>query len=62
MRGSSSTGLIEYWWCDTLFMSPPAFIKLANITGDRKYQVFAHQSWMETYELLYDLEEPALLS
>ncbi len=49
--------VIEYWWCDLLFMSPPAFVKLSSITGDPGYADFAHGKWLETYALLYDAEE-----
>ncbi len=50
-------GLIEYWWCDTLFMSPPAFAKLARITGDDSYLAFMHRAWVETYDELYEPED-----
>jgi rhamnogalacturonyl hydrolase YesR len=50
-------GVIEYWWCDALFMSPPALAKLARITGDDRYLAFMHQAWAETYDELYDSED-----
>jgi unsaturated rhamnogalacturonyl hydrolase len=50
-------GIIEYWWCDALFMSPPAFARLASITADDRYLIFMHRAWAETYDKLYDGEE-----
>jgi rhamnogalacturonyl hydrolase YesR len=49
-------GLIEYWWCDALFMSPPALARLAGISGDNRYLAFMHRAWAETYDELYDSE------
>ena len=29
---------LEHWtWCDALFMAPPVYMKLYNITGDKKF-------------------------
>jgi rhamnogalacturonyl hydrolase YesR len=50
-------GLSEYWWCDALFMSPPALARLAGITADDRYLTFMHRAWAETYDELYDAEE-----
>ncbi len=46
--------VIDYWWCDALFMSPPALAMLAAATGDGKYLDFMERLWREAYELLYD--------
>jgi rhamnogalacturonyl hydrolase YesR len=48
---------IDYWWCDALFMSPPALAKLAEATGEEKYLVFLDRLWREAHRLLYDQEE-----
>ncbi len=45
---------IDFWWCDALFMSPPALAKLANATGETKYLDFMDRLWRETHDLLYD--------
>ncbi|MCP4203679.1 MAG: glycoside hydrolase family 88 protein [bacterium] len=45
---------IDYWWCDALFMSPPALAKLARATGDARYLDFMDRLWREAYDLLYD--------
>jgi rhamnogalacturonyl hydrolase YesR len=48
---------IDYWWCDALFMSPPAIAKLAAVTGESRYLEFMDRLWRETYRLLYDPAE-----
>ncbi|TNE52935.1 MAG: hypothetical protein EP344_15290 [Bacteroidetes bacterium] len=48
----------ERWsWCDALFMAPPVYVKLAGITGDRKYLAFMDREFRATYDFLYDKEE-----
>lgn len=48
---------ITWWWCDALFMAPPAFVKMWKATGDQRYLDRSHQLYMECYNLLYDEEE-----
>lgn len=48
---------ITWWWCDALFMAPPALVKLSNVTGDKKYMEHCDKLWHECYNLLYDNEE-----
>lgn len=49
---------LERWsWCDALFMAPPVYVKMANITGDEKYLEFMDQEYKATYDFLYDKEE-----
>ncbi len=49
---------LERWsWCDALFMAPPVYVKMANITGDDKYLSFMDQEFKATYDFLYDQEE-----
>jgi rhamnogalacturonyl hydrolase YesR len=48
----------ERWsWCDALFMSPPAWLRLWQATGDRRYLDFAVEEWWVTSDYLYDREE-----
>ena len=48
----------ELWsWCDALFMSPPAWLRLAKATGDQRYRDFAVSEWWRTSDYLYDTEE-----
>lgn len=46
-----------WWWCDALFMAPPALVKLSMTTGDKKYMYKSDELFHETYNLLYDKEE-----
>ncbi len=49
--------VIRWWWCDALFMGPPAMVKLGNATGNDSYLAYSDQLFKECYELLYDKEE-----
>ena len=44
-------------WCDALFMSPPVWAKLYNITGERKYLDFMMGEFQATTDFLFDKEE-----
>ena len=48
---------ITWWWCDALFMAPPAMVKLSKTTGDNKYMERSDKLFHECYDLLYDKEE-----
>ena len=48
---------MRYWWCDALFMGPPAWMRLSAVTGEKKYLDFAIQEWKATSAYLYDKEE-----
>ena len=43
-----------WWWCDALFMAPPVWAKLAEITGDKAYLDRMDRGWWVTSNLLYD--------
>ena len=48
----------ELWaWCDALFMGPPAWVRLASVTGDARYRNFAITNWWLTSDYLYDQDE-----
>lgn len=54
----SNPQTLERWsWCDALFMAPPVYAKMANITGDPNYWVFMDQEFKVTYDFLYDQDE-----
>ena len=37
---------LEHWtWCDALFMAPPVYMKLYNITGDKKFIRFMDKEY-----------------
>jgi len=53
-----STDCLRRWcWCDALFMSPPAWLELAQQTGDKRYVDFAMSEFWATTDFLYDPAE-----
>jgi rhamnogalacturonyl hydrolase YesR len=46
-----------WWWCDALFMAPPAMAKLSALTGDHRYIEKMNHEWQLTTEHLYDPTE-----
>lgn len=49
---------LDRWnWCDALFMSPPVWAKLYNLTEDRKYLDFMVTEFKATTDFLFDQEE-----
>ena len=48
---------IVWWWCDALFMAPPAWARMYAATGDRKYIGYLDEEWAKTSDLLYDKQE-----
>jgi rhamnogalacturonyl hydrolase YesR len=44
-------------WCDALFMSPPAWLRLWRATDDRRYLDFAVTEWWVTSDYLYSPED-----
>ncbi len=49
--------VISWWWCDALFMAPPAMVKLGIATGNDSYLKYSDRLFRETCALLYDKEE-----
>lgn len=47
----------RWCWADALFMGPPVWIHLANITGNQDYMKFANDEFWETANLLWDKED-----
>jgi len=53
-----SKGALDRWsWCDSLFMSPPALVRLFVSTGNKRYLDFMSREWWITTDFLYDKEE-----
>ena len=48
---------IPWWWCDALFMAPPAWARMYAATGDHKYIDYLNAQWQRTYDLLYNQQE-----
>lgn len=49
---------LERWtWCDALFMSPPIWAKLSQITGDDRYVDWMVEEYKATTDHLWDPEE-----
>ena len=44
-------------WCDALFMSPPVWAKLYNITKEKKYLDFMIKEYKATTDFLFDKNE-----
>jgi unsaturated rhamnogalacturonyl hydrolase len=43
-----------WWWCDALFMAPPVWSALSQITRDQQYLDYMNREWWITSKLLYD--------
>jgi unsaturated rhamnogalacturonyl hydrolase len=48
---------VNWWWCDALYMAPPAMARLAAATGNRKYLECMNTMWWDVVGNLYDKEE-----
>lgn len=48
---------ITWWWCDALFMAPPAMAKLSKTLQDPSYLVWSDTLFRQTCRLLYNEEE-----
>ena len=44
-------------WCDSLFMAPPAWLRLYAATGDVRYLELAVNHWWRSSDYLYDKKE-----
>jgi rhamnogalacturonyl hydrolase YesR len=53
---SEGTCQRRWCWCDALFMAPPAWAMLSNLTGDAKYRDYMLQEYFATKDYLYDEE------
>jgi rhamnogalacturonyl hydrolase YesR len=48
---------ITWWWCDALFMAPPAIVKLGITLKDPSYLALSDSLFKQTYNLLYSKED-----
>ncbi|WP_257285187.1 glycoside hydrolase family 105 protein [Endozoicomonas sp. SESOKO1] len=49
-------GREDWWWCDSLFMAPPAFAMLTELTGEPKYLDAMNTLWWDSVDHLLDPE------
>ena len=53
-----STECLRRWcWCDALFMSPPAWVELSQMSGNPRYADFAMEEFWVATDFLYDPAE-----
>ncbi len=57
IRLPDTEGAPVWWWCDALFMSPPAWTDLTKVTGDPGYRAYAMREWAITNTVLWDDQE-----
>jgi rhamnogalacturonyl hydrolase YesR len=57
LMANPKPGRVDWWWCDALFMAPPALARLSALTGERKYLDFMNTMWWDCTEFLYDQEQ-----
>jgi unsaturated rhamnogalacturonyl hydrolase len=57
MRQAAGQTDLLWWWCDALFMAPPAWARLYRVTGDRAYLDYMNREWWRTSGKLYDAQE-----
>lgn len=50
-------GREEWWWCDSLYMAPPVFVRMSQITGDRKYLDYADRQFWDVNTFLYSKKD-----
>lgn len=51
----SNASTLDHWtWCDALFMAPPVYLQMYNITGNKKYIQFMDKEYKATYDYLFD--------
>ncbi|MGZ4789004.1 MAG: glycoside hydrolase family 88/105 protein, partial [Terriglobales bacterium] len=46
-----------WWWCDALFMAPPAWARMYKVSGDRAFLDHMDRDWWLTSSKLYDPQE-----
>jgi unsaturated rhamnogalacturonyl hydrolase len=58
-RGPSEPPKVQFpwWWCDALFMAPPAWARMYKATGDVTYLDYMSREWWATSGRLYDRRE-----
>ncbi len=59
LRGPKDPAKIQlpWYWCDALFMAPPAWVRMYKATGDMAYLDYMDREWWATSGRLYDHHE-----
>ncbi len=59
MRGPEEPPKVQlpWWWCDALFMAPPAWAAMYKATGNIAYFDYLDREWWATSGRLYDRQE-----
>lgn len=57
MHIKAQNGSDRWSWCDALFMAPPVYAQLANVTGDNTYREFMNREFYASARLLFDAAE-----
>lgn len=57
LSDTRNTSRLTFYWCDALFMAPPAMARMSAISKDRKYLDATDGEFWRTTELLYDKKE-----
>ncbi|HEY4302212.1 MAG TPA: pectinesterase family protein [Candidatus Didemnitutus sp.] len=47
-------GRVDWWWCDALFMGPPALARLSEATGDPRYRELMHRMYWDSVDFLFE--------
>ena len=56
-RGFGNSPVYSWNWCDALYMAPITFLRMYNITGDKKYLDYMNQEFKWTTDRLYSKED-----
>lgn len=46
-------GREDWWWCDALFMEPPVWVRLANISNDDRYYRIMDEKFWDATDFLF---------
>lgn len=58
VRFEDNVNNMEWWtWCDALYMAPPSFALMSDITGDLIYLKYADVQWWKTSDYLYSKDD-----
>ncbi len=53
-KGAEGTCQTRWCWADAIFMAPPSWAAVSNVTGDDKYRQYAVEETDATIDYLYD--------